>query len=111
MHVAEFVYTVMLRPKPLKAMANAVIRWCIPSRLKRHGAVILLNQQDAVVSGAITFGVYERAETAFFCAVCRPGMTFLDIGANIGYYAALASGRLGPHGRMIRLEPDPENFR
>jgi FkbM family methyltransferase len=111
MNVAEFVYTVVLRPKPLKAMANAAIGRCIPARIQRNGAVIVLNQKDAVVSGAITFGVYERAETAFFCAVCRPGMTFLDIGANIGYYTALASGRIGEEGRIVALEPDPENFR
>jgi FkbM family methyltransferase len=109
--VAEFVYTRVLRPKPLKAMANAMICRCIPARLKRNGAVLVLNQKDPVVSGAITFGVYERAETAFFCAVCQPGMTFLDIGANIGYYTALASGRIGEKGRIIALEPDPENFR
>jgi FkbM family methyltransferase len=111
MTVAEFIYTVVLRPKPLKAMANAVIRWCIPAQIHRHGATIVLNQKDPVVSGAITFGVYERPETAFFSSVCKPGMTFLDIGANIGYYAALASGRIGPQGRIIALEPDPENFR
>jgi FkbM family methyltransferase len=111
MTVAEFIYTVVLRPKPLKAMANAVIRWCIPAKIHRHGATIVLNQNDPVVSGAITFGVYERPETAFFSGVCKPGMTFLDIGANIGYYAALASGRIGPQGRIIALEPDPENFR
>jgi FkbM family methyltransferase len=92
-------------------MANAAIRRCIPARIQRNGAAIVLNQKDAVVSGAITFGVYERAETAFFCAVCQPGMTFLDIGANIGYYTALASGRIGEQGRIIALEPDPENFR
>ena len=111
MTAAEFVYTVVLRPKPLKAMANAAICRCIPARIERHGATIVLNQKDAVVSGAIALGVYERAETAFFCAVCRPGMTFLDIGANIGYYSALASGRIGPQGRIIALEADPENFR
>jgi FkbM family methyltransferase len=38
-------------------------------------------------------------------------MTFLDIGANIGYYTALASGRIGEQGRIVALEPDPENFR
>jgi FkbM family methyltransferase len=111
MSVAEFVYTFVLRPKPLKAMVNAAIRRCIPASLRRHGAVIVLNQRDAVVSGAITFGVYEPAETVFFCAACQPGMTFLDIGANIGYYTALASKRIGEQGRIIALEPDPENFR
>jgi hypothetical protein len=44
MNAAEFVYTIVLRPKPLKAVANTVIRWCIPARLKRNGAVIVLNQ-------------------------------------------------------------------
>ncbi len=110
MNASEFAYTVVLRPKPLKALANAAIRRCIPPRLHRHGAEIFLNQRDAVVSGAITFGVYERPETAFFCAVCQPGMTFLDIGANIGYYTALASPRVGETGRIVALEPDPENF-
>ena len=111
MSVAEFLYTTVLAPKPLKAMANAVIRQCIPSRLERHGAVVVLNAKDPVVSGALTLGVYEKAETAFFCAVCREGMTFLDVGANIGYYTALASARVGPRGKIVALEPDPENFR
>lgn len=111
MSVAEFVYTRVLRPKPLKAAANAVIRQCIPARLERHGAAIILNPKDPVVSGALTLGVYERAETAFFCSVCREGMTFLDVGANIGYYTALASARVGAQGKIVALEPDPENFR
>jgi len=37
-------------------------------------------------------------------------MTFLDIGANIGYFSALALEVL-EGGRIIALEPDPENFR
>jgi FkbM family methyltransferase len=111
MNAAEFMYTTVLRPKPLKAMANAAICRCIPQRIKRKGATIVLNQKDPVVSGAIAFGVYEKAETAFFCSVCRPGMTFLDIGANIGYYSALASRRIGPSGQIVALEPDPESFR
>lgn len=111
MNAAEFMYTTVLRPKPLKAMANAAICRCIPQRIKRKGATIVLNQKDPVVSGAIAFGVYEKAETAFFCSVCRPGMTFIDIGANIGYYSALASRRIGPSGQIVALEPDPESFR
>ncbi|HLJ16166.1 MAG TPA: FkbM family methyltransferase [Bryobacteraceae bacterium] len=110
MSIAEFVYTTVLRPRPLKAMANALIRQCIPDRLERNGAVTILNPRDPVISGALTFGVYEKAETAFFCSVCQPGMIFLDIGANVGYYTALASGRIGKQGKIIALEPDRENF-
>jgi FkbM family methyltransferase len=107
---AEFVYTVLLRPKALKRLANKIIRMILPAELKRHGATIVLNPHDPVISGALTFGVYEKSETEFFCALCRPGMTFLDIGANVGYYTALAIGRVGEAGKIIALEPDKENF-
>ena len=109
MTTSEFVYTVILRPKPLKSLANAVIRLLIPERLNVAGAVVVLNRKDPVVSGALTFGVYEKPETKFFTAVCKTGMTFLDVGANIGYYSALAIARVGG-GKVIALEPDPENF-
>ena len=74
-----------------------------------QGAIIVLNPRDPVVSGALTFGQYEKPETKFFCAVCKPGMTFLDVGANIGYFTALAIGRI-EEGRIVAFEPDPENF-
>jgi FkbM family methyltransferase len=109
MTAAEFVYTVILRPKPLKALANGIIRRLLPERLKIAGAIVVLNPKDPVVSGALTFGVYEKPETKFFTAVCKNGMTFLDVGANIGYYSGLAIARVGP-GKVIALEPDPENF-
>ncbi|MGC2162757.1 MAG: FkbM family methyltransferase [Silvibacterium sp.] len=53
-------------------------------------------------------GLYEGAETAFFTLVCKPGMTFLDIGANTGYYSAWAISLMRGNGRIISLEPDPE---
>jgi FkbM family methyltransferase len=110
MTLAEFAYTMLLRPKPLKASANAIIRLMLPRRLRRHGATVVLNPRDPVVSGALTLGVYEKPETKFFCAACRPGMTFLDVGANVGYYTALAISRIGK-GRIVALEPDAESFR
>jgi FkbM family methyltransferase len=110
MPLAEFVYTTILRPKPLRKMADTVIRSLIPAQLKVGDSVVVLNQNDPVVCGALSLGVYEKAETRFFRSVCKPGMTFLDIGANIGYYSALALGLIG-NGRIIALEPDQENFK
>ena len=107
---AEFIYTVLLRPKPLKRLANRVIRMIIPAELKRHGATIVLNPNDPVISGALTFGVYEKSETELFRNLCRPGMTFLDIGANVGYYTALAIAGMEGSGKIIAVEPDRENF-
>lgn len=110
MTLSEFVYAVVLRPKPLKKAANAFIRRIVPERLTRHGAVIVLNPGDPVISGALTLGVYEKPETNLLRGLFRSGMIFVDIGANIGYYTALAMGPLGPQGRIVAIEPDTENF-
>jgi FkbM family methyltransferase len=110
MTLAEFAYTVLLRPKPLKKMANALLLRVIPGSVRRHGAHVVLNRRDPVISGALALGVYEKAETAFFLNACSSGMTFLDIGANVGYYTALALAATRGSGRIIAMEPDPENF-
>ena len=108
---AEFIYTVLLKPRPLRILANAVLRSIIPRQVTRHGARLALNPNVPVVSGALTLNVYERPETEFFRKVCRPGLTVLDVGANLGYYTALAQSILNGAGRILALEPDPENFR
>ncbi len=106
----EFVYVVLLRPKPLKRLANAIILSLLPKTVRYGNAVVVLNPNDPVVSGALTLRVYERSETAFFLQACEPGMTVLDVGANVGYYTALASQAVGPGGLVLALEPDPENY-
>jgi FkbM family methyltransferase len=40
----------------------------------------------------------------------RPGDTFFDIGANVGYYSLLASRVVGPSGRVIAFEPLLDNL-
>jgi FkbM family methyltransferase len=38
----------------------------------------------------------------------RPGMTFYDLGANIGFFSLLAARIVGPTGRVVSFEADPE---
>jgi FkbM family methyltransferase len=58
----------------------------------------------------IYIGNYERAETKLVRSILRPGMTVLDVGANAGYYTALAAQIVGEHGRIFAIEPYPPNF-
>lgn len=111
MGLSEFVYTVLLEPKPLRAATNAVLRSISRPAVTINDARVVLNPHDPVISGALTLRVYERAETEIFLQLLRPGATMLDIGANVGYYTALAMRALGPRGKVVALEPDPESFR
>ena len=108
--LAEFVYCYLLRPWPLRQLTNWTIRKLLPKQVEIHGATVVLNPTDPVVSGALHFGVYEKAETRFFQSACRDGMTFLDVGANLCYYTALAARAVGPNGRVLAVEPDPDSF-
>jgi FkbM family methyltransferase len=40
----------------------------------------------------------------------EPGATVLDVGANIGYNTVHAARRTGPRGRVIAVEPTPDNL-
>jgi FkbM family methyltransferase len=40
----------------------------------------------------------------------RPGATVVDVGANVGYNTVYASGRVGPTGRVVAIEPAADNI-
>lgn len=108
MSLPDFIYTVLLKPRPLRALANVILRAICPARKRLGTAWWVPNPNDPVVSGAAALGLYEKPETAFFQTVCKPGMTFLDVGANSGYYSAWAISLMKGEGQIIALEPDAE---
>ena len=73
-----------------------------------HGFPFLLDPLDSLELSI--FRRYEPFETALLSAEIQPGMTILDIGANIGYYTLLFSKLTGAKGRVIAFEPEPQNF-
>ena len=50
-------------------------------------------------------GSFEPNEFAFLDRVLRPGMVFVDVGANDGYYTLFAARRVGSSGRVVAAEP------
>lgn len=109
MALAEFIYTVLLKPPPLRRAANATIKRLLPATVRVGDAVLHVNPEDPVVSGALTFRVYERDEIAAFRSFLGPGMTMIDVGANIGLYTALALAEPAFSGTIVALEPDAES--
>ncbi|MBP6469996.1 MAG: FkbM family methyltransferase [Chloroflexi bacterium] len=52
---------------------------------------------------------YEPYVTEEFRHLLRPGMTFLDVGANIGYFTLLAARLVQESGHVYAFEPNPGN--
>ena len=80
------------------------------ARFQVAGHPMLMDTRDRTVTRVLyAFGEYEPFETAFLARVLEPGFTFIDIGANTGYYALLAAKAVGKLGRVVAFEPSPFN--
>lgn len=76
------------------------------------GVKMALDTADISVSEPmIRTRQYEPEVTNVLRRFIRPGMTVVDIGANVGFFSALSAGLVGPSGRVIAVEPNSENCR
>jgi FkbM family methyltransferase len=55
-------------------------------------------------------GIWDLPISGLMENVLEPGMTFVDVGANIGYFSVLGSRLVGPGGRVFAIEPDEFNL-
>jgi FkbM family methyltransferase len=55
-------------------------------------------------------GAFEPNEFAFLGELLRPGMTFVDVGANDGVYTLFAARRVSPGGRVVAFEPSGREY-
>ena len=66
---------------------------------------------DAFISSRIAeTGVWEAFESIMLLGLLSPADQFIDIGANIGWYAISAAARVGSAGHVVAFEPDIGNF-
>ena len=66
--------------------------------------------QDILQQYIYYFGVWESNLTHFITRRLAPGDTFIDVGANIGYFSLLASKFVGEAGRVVAIEASPRIF-
>ncbi len=75
-----------------------------------HSYRMLLDLDDKGISRSlILFGTRELDHKIILEKVLKPGMSVLDIGANLGYYVLMEMALIGPSGRMVAIEPSPSN--
>jgi FkbM family methyltransferase len=115
-NIAHFFATHPLtRKAPLKAWARFV-SWQIRSRMQEEvivpwiaGQRLAVRRGMAGATGNIYVGLHEFADMMFVLHFLRGGDLFLDIGANVGSYAILASGVC--RATTWAFEPDPNTVR
>jgi FkbM family methyltransferase len=73
-----------------------------------RGNRYIIPTTDITIAPSLLSGEFESFEIDLFERVLRPGMTVLDIGANIGIYSIKAARQISP-GRVYAFEPVPEN--
>jgi FkbM family methyltransferase len=54
-------------------------------------------------------GLFEPAESHLLAELLKPGDTFVDVGAHIGWFTTIASRCVGEAGQVIAVEPYPQN--
>jgi FkbM family methyltransferase len=113
--IADLVRFISAHPLTKNACARALARmvmWQIRSRIQSEVVVPWVANQKLVVrrgmtgaTGNIYVGLQEFADMMFALHFLRDGDLFLDIGANVGTYAVLASGVC--KATTWAFEPDP----
>src|SRR5262245_54360926 len=75
------------------------------------GQPFFVNTDDRGIATWIMLGgIWETFVDDVLCRLARPGMNFLDIGANMGYYSVKIGGLIGPSGKIFSFEPNPEIY-
>lgn len=71
-----------------------------------YGSRMLLDTEDKGLSADLwRDGTREWECPDIIHTILEPGMTCLDIGANLGYYALMSARLVGPSGRVWAIEP------
>ena len=85
-------------PRPFVAACG------VAKRFKLHPAC-RWNDGLRMLMGWHDYGMKE-----VYSRFVAPGMTVIDVGANIGYHSTVLSALVGPVGRVYAFEPDPECY-
>jgi len=102
----DFFFRNFVRGCPLQAKLAT-----LPNpQLTRRGFPVFCNSQDVTSDWIKLWGEHERITEEFLMASLANGGTFLDLGANIGYFSLLVGHEYGDRCRVVAFEPNPPIF-
>jgi FkbM family methyltransferase len=71
-----------------------------------YGYKLSLDLSDYIQRSAY-LNIFEPYESNLIKNYLKPGMTFIDVGANIGYFTLMGAALVGSEGKVIAFEPSP----
>lgn len=102
-----------LRPFNFPGKARLLHSFCPREGERLHdlfGYQVRLDLSE-LIQRSIFLHVFEPEESAIVRNFLRPGQTFVDVGANVGYYTLMAARLVGRHGHVLSFEPDHSTYK
>ncbi|MGW1551775.1 FkbM family methyltransferase [Streptomyces sp. NPDC002346] len=116
--LAATVARAYVRHAPVSVGKEAITREFLNAWLRDHsrrvvartsfGARFHTDTQDLIQRYIYAFGMWEPPLTRWLQRTLQPGDTFVDVGANIGYYSLLASRLVEARGSVVAIEAFPD---
>ncbi len=105
------------RQSPIKVICR-IIKWQFfrvfnqQPLLKFDGSIWikLYTDDDDVATRTYYFDYHEPKIFSFLNKYLKDGMTYVDVGANIGVYTLFAAKRVGTRGKVFAFEPQTKTF-
>ncbi len=91
---------------------RAASAWPFPVRVTvNSGREMFVDLRSSIGRGLFATGQFDMEAINPALAALEPGATFIDVGANVGFYSLLALDRVGPTGNVYSFEIDPRPLR
>jgi FkbM family methyltransferase len=108
-------------PSAVRFVGRHQFRWPILRRLVNKTAAPLRSGQRTIAHGVgaglqfnagggnpgYVLGTTEPDLQQRLSELLRPGAVFYDVGANVGFFSAIAARLVGREGRLVAIEPSP----
>jgi FkbM family methyltransferase len=85
----------------------SALSWSLPNPAVVRGRTIHYPPAARQAVGQFIDAGFEKDTVSVISGLLTPGMTFIDVGAHVGYFALMAAEMVGKSGRVFAFEPEP----